>query len=276
VTVAVRSGNVAVPDETWSDWSAEQTEPQQAVVAAPAARFLQYRVTLSSDGPDATPSLRELTLRYQNTNQAPELTSLEVPNLDAVTLDNPKKLRIKWAATDPNEDEVTYHLYVRKEGWKGWVQIEEDVEKKEYDWDTTAMPSGVYQLKVAASDRRDNAPQEALTHERVSEPFVVSHEPPQVALKVTGMDGEQAVIEATASHPLARLTSASFSVNGKKGTNVFPTDGLFDSKGETLRFKTESLRPGTYVVVLRVRDAAGNVGSGDVVFTVQPREAGGK
>jgi hypothetical protein len=28
------------------------------------------------------------------------------------------------------------------------------------------------------------------------------------------------------------------------------------------------------VLVLRVRDAAGNVGSSDVVFTVQPRPAG--
>jgi hypothetical protein len=49
--------------------------------------------------------------------------------------------------------------------------------------------------------------------------------------------------------------------------NVFPTDGLFDSKSENFRFLTDTLRPGTHVVVLRVRDAAGNVGSGDVVFT---------
>ena len=66
----------------------------------------------------------------------------------------------------------------------------------------------------------------------------------------------------------------SFSVNGKKWINVFPTDGLFDSKTETFRFKTDSLKPGTYVVVLRIRDAAGNTGSGDAVFTVQQRDAG--
>ena len=35
------------------------------------------------------------------------------------------------------------------------------------------------------------------------------------------------------------------------------------------RFQTEALRPGTYVVVLRVRDAAGNYGSGDVVFAIK-------
>jgi hypothetical protein len=45
---------------------------------------------------------------------------------------------------------------------------------------------------------------------------------------------------------------------------------LFDGKTESFRFTTESLKPGAYVLVLRVRDAAGNTGSGDVVFRVEP------
>jgi hypothetical protein len=271
VTVAVRSGNVAEPDDTWSDWSAELTDARQATIAAPAARFLQYRVTLASDSPSATPALRDLTLRYVNTNQAPEVTSLEVPNLDAVTLENPKKLRVKWSATDPNEDEVTYSLYVRKDGWKNWVLLEEDYDKTDFEWDTTTTPSGTYRVKVVASDRRDNPAEDALTGERTSEPFVVSHTPPEVTLKAT-VEGDRAAIDATASDPLARLTSASFAVNGKKWTNVFPSDGVFDSKDEAFRFKTESLKPGTYVLVLKVKDAAGNTGSADVVFTVPAKE----
>jgi len=273
LTLAVRSGNVAEPDETWSDWSAEQTDARQATVAAPAARFLQYRVTLTSDRPAETPALRDLTLRYVNTNQAPEVTSLEVPNLDAVTLENPKKLHLKWSATDANEDEVTYNVYVRKDGWKSWVLLEEDYEKKELEWDTTTTPSGTYRVKVVASDRRDNAAEDALTGERTSESFVVSHTPPEVTVKVASIDGDQAVIEATASDPLVRLTSASFAVNGKKWQNVFPADGLFDSKEEAFKFKTDSLKPGTYVLVLKVKDAAGNTGSGDVVFTVPGKGA---
>ena len=272
VTIAVRSGNVAEPDETWSDWSAEQTDARQATIAAPTARFLQYRVTLSSDSPSATPALRDLTLRYVNTNQAPEVTSLDVPNLDAVTLDNPKKLHLKWNATDPNEDELAYNLYVRKDGWQNWVLLEEDFDKKEFEWDTTTTPSGTYRVKVVASDRRDNAEEDALSGEKISEPFVVSHTPPDVKVKAASVDGGQAVIEATASDPLVRLTAASFAINGKKWINVFPADGLFDSKDETFRFKTETLKPGTYVLVLKVKDAAGNTGSGDVVFTVPPQK----
>ncbi len=267
VTVAVRSGNVAEPDDTWSDWSAEQTEARRATIAAPPARFLQYRVILMSDNPSATPVLRDLTLRYVNTNQAPEVTSLDVPNLDAVTLDNPKKLRIKWNATDPNEDELTYSVYVRKDDWKSWVLLEEDYDKTEFEWDTTTTPSGTYRVRVVASDRRDNPAEDALIGERTSEPLVVSHTPPEVTLKAT-VHADHAAIEATATDALVRLTSASFAVNGKKWSNVFPIDGVFDSKDEVFRFKTETLKPGTYVLVLKVKDAAGNTGSADVVFTV--------
>src|SRR5262249_38058436 len=159
---------------------------------------------------------------------------------------------------------------------RNWVLLEEELDKKDFEWDSTTTPSGIYQLKVVASDRKDNAAEDALTGERISAPFVVAHAPPTVALKVVGMDGNHAVIEAEASHPLVRLTSASFAVNGKKWINVFPIDGLFDSKTEKFKFKTEALRPGTYVVVLRVKDAAGNIGSSDFVFTVQAARPAGK
>jgi hypothetical protein len=271
LSVAVRSGNVAEPDDTWSDWSAEQNDARAAVVAAPPARFLQYRVTLASNNPDVTPALTGLTIRYMTTNQAPEVTSLEVPDLDAINQENPKKVRFKWNAADPNEDELSYSVYVKKDGWTNWVLLDDNLEKKEYEWDTTTTPSGVYSVKIVASDRKDNSDEDALTGEKINGPVVVSHDPPKVTLKVTGIEGEQAVVEATASSPLVRLTSASYALNGKKWVNVFPTDGLFDSKTESFKFKTESLKPGTYVIVLKVRDAAANTGTADVVFSVQAK-----
>ncbi len=115
-----------------------------------------------------TPRFRQFVLRYKTTNQAPEITSLDVPDLEAGNVDNPRKLKIRWSATDPNEDELTYQVYFRKEGWKNWLLLEDNLDKKEYDWDTTTVPSGVYQVKVVASDRRDNSPEEALTAERLS------------------------------------------------------------------------------------------------------------
>jgi hypothetical protein len=152
------------------------------------------------------------------------VTKLEVPDLNAVNLDNPKKLKFKWAATDANEDDFSYAAHIRKDGWKNWVELEDDLDKTEYEWDTTT-PSGVYQVKVVASDRKDNPEGEALTGERVSVPFVVCHAAPTVTVKTSLMDGEQVVVEATATSTLVRLTSASFADNGKKRVNVLPADG---------------------------------------------------
>lgn len=265
VSIAVRSGNVAEPDDTWSVWSAEQATAD-AKALAPLGRYLQYRVTLTSDNAKVTPEFRQFALRYQTINQAPELTHLEVPDLDTKDLDNPKKLKVKWTASDPNDDELTFSIYCKKEGWKDWVLLEENHDKSNYDWDTTSMPSGIYQIKVVASDRKDNAAEDALTAERVSAPVPVTHLPPSVTVKVVGFENGHAIVEATATDPFVRLTEASFAVDGKRWTNVFPTDGLFDSKTETFRFKTDALRAGTHVLVLRVRNAAGTFGSGDAVI----------
>ncbi len=271
LSVAVRSGNVAEPDETWSDWSDEQTDGDDAKVLAPPARYLQYRVTLATQDASLTPELSSLTIRYATANQAPEVTKVEVPDVSAANLENGKKLKLKWSATDANEDDLRYHLYVKKDGWDSWIELEDDWDKTEYEWDTTTTPSGVYRLKVVASDYVDNPEKEALTGQRVSEPFVVCHNPPAVTVKTAGVENGRMVITATASSPLVRLTAASFAVNGKKWQNVFPADGLFDSKRETFKFSTEVLKPGTYVLVLKVQDAVGNTGSGDVVFTVPGR-----
>jgi outer membrane protein assembly factor BamB len=268
VTIAVRAGNVAEPDATWSDWSREEADPHTAHAHTPVARYCQYRVTLTSDNTSVTPTLRNFSLRYQTSNQAPDITSLDVPDLSTANLDNPRKLKIRWTATDPNDDELSYSLYFRKDGWRDWLLLEENIEKKEYEWDTTGVPSGQYQLKVVASDRRDNVPEEALTAERSSATVPITQIPPTVTVKIASVEGDRLIVDASASDPYVRLTDAAYAINGKRWTNVFPIDGLFDGKAETFRFRTDPLRPGSYVLVLRVRDAAGNVGSGDVVFRV--------
>ena len=267
-TLAVRSGNVAEPDATWSNWSAELIDPAESKATCPKARYLQYRVTLTTTNPAVTPEVRHLALRYQTTNQAPEITSLEVPDLDLIHLDNPRKFKIKWNATDPNEDELTYSIHLRKDGWRDWLQLEKDLEKREYDWDTTAIPSGLYQIKVVANDGKDNPPEEALSAQRISGAVPVANTPPAVALKLAGWEEGQAILEGSGTGTLVRIAEAAYAVDGKRWTNVFPVDGLFDGKVENFRFKVDLPRPGMHVVVLRVRDAAGNVGAADVVFTV--------
>jgi hypothetical protein len=262
LTVAVRSGNVAEPDETWSAWSAEQLDGGQAVMEAPPARFLQYRVTLTTADPAVTPVLRTISLRYATTNQAPEILKIETPDLNAINQENPRKLKFQWKAQDANEDDLTYSVFLRKEGWKGWVKLEDDLDRPEYEWDSTTTPDGLYRIKIVASDHKDNDAAHALTGEKMSAAFVVCHTPPVVTVQA----GDRCRMTAMASSPFVRITAAAYAVDGGKWVNVFPTDGIFDSRLERFAFKTGDLAPGTHVLVLRVRDAAGNTGSADIVF----------
>ena len=267
LSIALRGGNTSEPDATWSDWSAEMTDPVNATFAGTTCRFAQYRVTLKSDDGKTSPILYAVSLRYATANQAPEVTSIETPDVDAGPQKDPKKLKIKWTAIDPNEDELTFDLFIHKDGWADWVRIEEAFGKSEYEWDTTTTPSGIYRVKVVASDRPDNAEGSALTGSRESNPVLVAHEGPRVTIKLLAVEDGKAMFEATAIAPLARLSAASFSINGKRWESAFPTDGLFDGKEKTFRFSTEALGRGSNVMVMRVRDVAGNVGTADVMFS---------
>ena len=56
VALAVRSGNTATPDETWSPWSVESTDAATARADCPAGRFLQYRLTLRTSDATVSPA----------------------------------------------------------------------------------------------------------------------------------------------------------------------------------------------------------------------------
>jgi photosystem II stability/assembly factor-like uncharacterized protein len=64
-TVAARSGNVAVPDSTWSAFTAETSDTNGAAITMPAARFLQYRATLQTTDLAQTPEFDACTVTYR-------------------------------------------------------------------------------------------------------------------------------------------------------------------------------------------------------------------
>lgn len=263
VAVQLRSGNVEGPDETWSAWSGPMTDPSSARAGVPPGRFVQYRVTLKAEMPGVTPELRSIAVRYQSLNLAPELTRISVPDLnEADGATRQTRLTLRWESSDPNGDDLTYELHVRKDGWPSWVALgERPLTEKSYDWDTTALPAGTYRARVVASDRPSNAPEDALTRELVSEPFLVDHLPPRVALR---LEGRTAKAELRDEH--TRIVSAAYALDGRDWVPLFPEDGLFDTAAETARITLDDLKPGVHVLMVRTTDAAGNTGSTDAVF----------
>jgi hypothetical protein len=267
VRVQVRTGNVAEPDATWSDWSPDQTDPSASRALVPAGRFAQYRATLATSNPRVTPELTSVTLRYQTVNLSPEIAKLDVPDIS--TLDGSTRqtrITIKWDASDPNDDELAYAVFLRKDGWPDWVQLnEQPVTEKSFTWDTTAVPSGSYRVRVTASDRPSNNPADALQARRMSDAFLVDHDPPKVSIRKS----TPGRLSVTLHDGLTRVARAAYAVDGGDWEPVFADDGLFDSQDESVTVDVSRLKPGVHVVMVRATDAAGNVGSDDTVVEIR-------
>jgi len=263
VAVKVRTGNVGEPDATWSPWSADQGDPSAAAaIKVPAGRFAQYQLTLASTDPASTPEVRSISLRYQTANLPPEIARVDVPDVgagDGAT--RQARLNLRWEATDPNGDDLSYTLQIRKDGWPDWVDLGRDpLTDSSFAWDASAVPDGTYRLRVVATDRPSNAPDDARTRDRVSDPFLVDHLPPTVA--VLASPGGATV---TIKDEQTRIVKAAYALDGGEWVPIFPDDGLFDSPAETITVALPGLKPGTHVLMVRATDAAGNLGTGDLV-----------
>lgn len=267
VQIQLRTGDVGEPDKTWSPWSAPLTIPGSRQVDCPPGRFAQYRIQLVTEEPSSTPELRSVTVRYQSINLPPEIRGITIPNLsegDGATRQT--QLNLKWEVVDPNDDDLSYKLELRKEGWPSWIALgPATLKEPSYSWDTSGIPAGQYRLRLTASDRISNLPGEAFEQMFVSEPFLVDHQAPSVSLKTNEDGGSVSVI---LEDELTRLVSAEFALDGGDWTPLFPDDGLYDSRREKATIPIEEQKPGIHVLMVRATDAAGNVGAGDLVWTI--------
>jgi hypothetical protein len=76
--LSTRSGNVHRPQKNWSDWTAVPMSPAGGQIASPPARFLQYRLTLTSGPQGESPVLSSVQLAYLPKNIAPVVRAIEI------------------------------------------------------------------------------------------------------------------------------------------------------------------------------------------------------
>jgi len=116
VRMETRTGNVAEPDSTWSDWAPVNSGGKhEGTATSPEARFIQYRIQLDGSG-DAQPSVREVTVSYLPRNQAPHV-AFQLPTGGERWA---KTQTIRWNAADPDNDTLTYELFYSDNGGSTW------------------------------------------------------------------------------------------------------------------------------------------------------------
>jgi sugar lactone lactonase YvrE len=78
IAIATRSGNLDQPQKNWSPWSAAITSPKGGRVTSPAARFVQWKATLTADSAGHSPELESVDLAYLTKNVEPRLDEIEI------------------------------------------------------------------------------------------------------------------------------------------------------------------------------------------------------
>ena len=283
LTIATRSSNVSDEDSPlWSDWSAPLPAARFLTIQTPAARYAQYRVTLSGDG-KATPTVDEVALAYQQPNVAPRIDSVTIAAAAEATAAatpgeetpaDPMKT-ITWTSTDANGDAVRYTLSTRSAPGQPWVTLAKDLTDATFSWDTRRVADGRYEVRVEASDALANAPGAGKTASRVSDPVLIDNTPPAIGdIKVSKNNGKTNV-DLRVADRAGMIASLEYAMDGDEHwQTVLPSDMLDDSPDEqytiVLPDPTAKEASETRVVSLRARDENGNIAHESV--TIRPEK----
>ncbi|MCD6384817.1 hypothetical protein J7M23_03475 [Candidatus Sumerlaeota bacterium] len=215
--------------------------------------------------PPTPPTKKALNSKTKGTSSGSAYGALEKPP-DS----NPKKVSIKWKATDPNNDQLIYEIYFKGEEESNWKLIEDELKQTNYTFSTATIPDGKYRLKVIASDEPSNLSEMKKTAEFVSEIFIVDNTPPEITKLSAKPDKNKTfIISAEARDTTSLLVSARYSVDAEDLMYLLPADGLFDSTVERFSFKLSELEPGEHTLSLLVTDGMGNSATKKIILHVK-------
>jgi sugar lactone lactonase YvrE len=245
----------------------ENLRPQVvSMIVLPAGVTLQKTPTLSVGTVGV--NLSSTTGDGQSLN-SPRQRGRESPAMPPRQVLQPGAQSFTWRATDDNEDTLEYSIYFKGEGESDWKLLGKDISETFYTLDGTALPDGVYTLKVVASDAPSNPYGKALIGELISKPFVISNATPMITLTSHKINGRRVEALFHARVGAGRIVSGEFSVDGGEWFLVFPADGIADSAEEDFQVATPDLTPGEHLIGVRASDANGNTGTAKLVVKIQ-------
>ncbi len=257
----MRSGNTSDPEYGgWSPWCFALEKPGRDLAGPPTARYLQYKLTLAKGEDTKDPWLDWLRVRYLPENQRPKVKD-PTPKEGAAISD---KFTLKWKMEDADKDELEARIEARKHGEEAWKTVKDGVTKSEFEWNTKDFADGVYDLRITASDRRAN-PTGSLEHTLDILNVTIDNTAPEIEL-ISGpaeqKDGEFA-LTGFALDALCMITNIAWRPAGKDDEDnwrgAWLDDGLYDWTYERFLVDTGKLADSVTEIIIRARDAAGNV-----------------
>ena len=306
VELWARSGNVDNPDRNWSDWQRVDLAAD-APIAAPAARFLQWKAVLHSGLPAA--SLDYTRVNYLQENIAPVVDEVTVltgqkfsnnPRTVAEALANPINLppgvqrfdatpapsnargyiALRWTAHDDNDDLLSYSIFYRGDNETRWQLLKDGLADKFFTFDSNLLPDGGYTIMVRASDAPAHSPGTGLiSSPRESSHFDVDNTPPVISNLTGAIEGSKIHVRFTTTDAISIIKRAEFSIDGSDWRFMAPVTQITDSRTESYDFSATipavdpelNLPPSDeHVISVRVYDRAENFATAKIVVRNAP------
>lgn len=294
VKLFCRSGNTEKQNGTWSPWI---ETVRGDVIKSPAARFIQWKLELSTNRSSETPEINNVRLCYLQQNLPPEILSITVHEverkiqLEQISTSGPIQLqiakveededesgaqrpptqpgvkrqlqngyrRISWIARDKNNDQLSYDLYFQEENDQNWWALKKDLTRTYYTWDSRMMPDGDYRIKVVANDSKSNPINTAKQAEKLSDWFVVDNTGPEIEpVKVKKLRGDSIQVSFTVIDKLSQIKQVQFSYDLENWLWVYPADMVCDSKKELFQFDLEWKPNQFHSIVVKAQDSSEN------------------
>jgi hypothetical protein len=291
VAIAAHSGNLDQPQKNWSPWTAAIASAKGDRVTAPAARFVQWKATLTASAAGQSPELESVDVAYLPKNVEPRLEDIEItpanykfpapttpstapPSLSlppmgrqrtqsSLSLDTASTpsltyakgaMSARWMAADANGDTLVYTVQIRGIGETEWKPLKDKVRERYCSWDATAFPDGEYRLRLTASDTPSNPPAEALTGQLESDPFFIDNTPPKIVGLTAAHSGKRIEVKWHAADTISFIKQAEYSLDGGEWTVAAPVTRLSDSLELDYVLSLDGVAAGEHTVAVRVSD----------------------
>jgi len=256
VLVASRSGNVKdINDSTFSEWTEPMPVIEPIQLRCPLGRFCQYKLVLQSENGLKSPLIREIAVASSVPNLAPKVESVSVNRI-------PQKeyaLKISYKAEDDNTDKLIYKIDFRNVGRTNWIELKDELEEDNFEWDSRTAEDGRYEVRITASDERSNTTTTKLTGSRISEPVVIDNTGPVITKHALEKDGKNITLKLQVSDEFSVIGKLDYTIDSNADwIGAIPDDLVYDTTQENLTIVIEKLEPGEHIITIRVSDDIGN------------------
>jgi outer membrane protein assembly factor BamB len=268
ILVATRSGNIGEPnDATFSSWSQDVKITEPVNSDCPVGRFCQYRLTLKTKNPDATPQVREISVAQALPNLEPKVLAVAIQKSEKL---KPFGLIVMAKAEDDNKDTLEYAIEYRKLGRQGWILLKDKLEQAKQEWDSRTVEDGRYEVRVTANDRLSNSEQTALSNSRISDPIVIDNTAPVIVKCDNKVENDTVDLELMVEDEFSIIGKVQYTVDSdSEWKSVMPVDGMLDSTREKFAFSIKELGKGEHVIALRIADDIDNTAYKSYVVNIE-------